>query len=254
MKRTLGLAVALVVTVALAAQPASSAECSASCDWGYGPEDGPTQWGDLCCPVCDGRGQSPIDIRPLDVTPGELGALTITYPESHLEFSNNGRTLEVSPELVSGEHFLEVGGLRYDLAQIHFHSLSEHTIDGRHAPMEAHFVHRRTSYDLVVVAVMIEEGEHRASFNPLWNSLPTDAGDDPRTVIFNPKKLLPRKLSYYSYRGSLTTPDCTEIVTWFVLTKPVNMSIEQIEAFRGIFSSNYRPTQPLNGRAVVSGE
>lgn len=253
-KLPIGLAIALVASAALLALPASSADCSASCEWGYGPSDGPPKWGELCCPVCDGKSQSPIDIRSEEVVPGDLGPLAITYRESHLEFSNDGHTLQATYELLDGENYLEVGGERYPLKQLHFHSLSEHTIDGRSAPMEIHFVHRRTSYDLAVVAVLVEEGPERPAFNPLWNSLPRDRTVEPRTVVLNPRKLMARNLDYYTYRGSLATPDCSEVVTWFVLKQPMRMSSEQIEEFRTIFAENYRPTQPLNGRIVSSGE
>jgi len=253
MKLTTGLAAALLVSAALAPSLAEAAACSAACDWGYGPENGPPSWSELCCPVCDGRNQSPIDIRTEDVVPGDLGSLTLTYRESHLEFSNTGHGLRVTYELEDGENYLEFGGQRYPFVDFHFHSLSEHTIDGRSAPLEIHFVHRRTSFDLAVIAVLVEEGEHKPAFNPLWNSLPADQSLEPRTVIFNPRKLLPNKLAYYSYRGSLTTPDCAEVVSWFVLKQAMNMSTEQIEAFREIFSANYRPTQSLNGRVVRSG-
>lgn len=254
MKSTIAWVAALAVSAAFLASPAKSAGCSAVCEWGYGPVDGPPRWGEICCPVCDGRSQSPIDIRPQEVVPGESGPLAISYRESHLEFSNNGHTLRAAYELADGENYLEVAGQRYPLSEFHFHSLSEHTIDGRNSPLEIHFVHRRTSYDVAVIAVLVEEGEHKPAFNPFWNSLPIDISVPSRTVVLDPQKLIPNKLAYYSYRGSLTTPDCSEVVTWYVLTQPMRMSSDQIEAFRAIFAENYRPTQPLNGRVVSAGE
>ncbi|MCZ6508260.1 MAG: carbonic anhydrase family protein [Acidobacteria bacterium] len=252
LKRTGPLAVAaLALGISL---PAAGTTCPASCEWGYGPGVGPATWGATCCPVCDGASQSPIDIRPTDASAGDLGPLRLNYRESHLELSNDGRTLVVTDELEPGANYLELGDRRWDLTQFHFHSLSEHTIDGEHFPLEIHFVHRRTSYDLAVIAVMVEEGPRKPAFNPLWNSLPADESVAARTVILNPRRLIPGQLAYYTYRGSLTEPDCAEVVTWFVLRKPVPMSSEQIEAFRAIFESNYRPVQPLNGRSVLTGE
>lgn len=245
---------ACIVACVVAASPAVYGQaCEASCEWGYGPDDGPPRWAELCCPVCDGRSQSPIDIRTDEVVPGDLGPLAVNYGESHFEFANNGHTLQASYELLDQDNHIEFGGVKYPLNQFHFHSLGEHTIDGEAAPMEMHFVHRRTSYDIVVVAVRVVEGQNKPAFNGLWNSLPSSPTVEPRTVVINAKRMLPNRLSYYTYRGSLTTPDCSEVVTWVVLQEPMNMSSEQIEAFRAIFPGNYRPTQPLNGRSVRSG-
>lgn len=247
----LGIAIAILAAVGATAQvPATPSNCSSSCNWGYAADNGPPTWGTLCCPVCDGSSQSPIDIQPGDTVQGNLEDLVVEYQESHLEFFNTGRTLEVAYELEDGENQLLVGERVYPLEGFHFHSLSEHTIEGRHAPLEMHLVHKRTSFDVAVLAVMIEEGPTRPAFLPLWNGLPADPTVEHRTVILDPGKLLPDVMSYYSYRGSLTTPGCAEIVTWYVLKEPIFMDGEQIEKFRALFASNYRPTQPLNGRLV----
>lgn len=64
--------------------------------------------------------------------------------------------------------------------------------------------------------------------------------------------------SYYSYSGSLTTPPCFETVTWLVMKDVSTVSEAQLQALREIYQSdgstpitiNYRPVQPINGRAV----
>ena len=74
-----------------------------------------------------------------------------------------------------------------------------------------------------------------------------------------PEELLPQEghRSYYRYRGSLTTPPCTESVMWTVLEEPVYYTKEQIETFREMkfFSKiggrNNRPVQPLKARYVM---
>ncbi len=50
-------------------------------------------------------------------------------------------------------------------------------------------------------------------------------------------------IDYHSYAGSLTTPPCSEIVTWIVLKEVQQASEEQIQAFRQIMGNNFRPTQ-----------
>lgn len=50
---------------------------------------------------------------------------------------------------------------------------------------------------------------------------------------FRLSTLLPRagRLSgYYRYQGSLTTPDCSEVVVWTVFEEPVEIGREQVPA------------------------
>ncbi|MDH3524589.1 MAG: carbonic anhydrase family protein [Acidobacteriota bacterium] len=255
MSRAIASTLILASALALAA-PAAAAEriCPASCDWGYGPGGGPDRWGEVCCPLCDGRRQSPIDILPGKAKAAELPEIRVSYRESHLELSNDGHTIGVADLLTPGANFIELGESRYALTGLHFHSLSEHTIGGRHSPMELHLEHRRTSWDLATIAVLIDEGPDNPAFAPLWSALPASADDPARTVILDPDTLLPESRGYYTYLGSLTVPNCAETVTWYVLREPVLLSAAQIDAFRAIYDHNYRPVQEPNGRVVRTRE
>jgi len=92
------------------------------------------------------------------------------------------------------------------------------------------------------------------------------------------ENLLPLNRSYWSYQGSLTTPPFLESVTWFIMKHPIKCSANQLKRFRSLKStlrhepdtrdeeaddpeaesnsvfikSNFRTTQPLNGRTIVS--
>jgi carbonic anhydrase len=87
----------------------------------------------------------------------------------------------------------------------------------------------------------------------LWQHLPVKAGrSEPlEGVLVNAAHLLPANLASYRYSGSLTTPPCSEDVSWFVLQEPIEASAEQIAAFRELIHANNRPTQPLNGRKIA---
>jgi carbonic anhydrase len=63
-------------------------------------------------------------------------------------------------------------------------------------------------------------------------------------------KLLPQNKGYYTFQGSLTTPPCSEDVTWFVLKTPLAIADDEIAAFSKIYALNARPVQPLNGRVI----
>ncbi|KDR09251.1 Carbonic anhydrase 3 [Zootermopsis nevadensis] len=61
-----------------------------------------------------------------------------------------------------------------------------------------------------------------------------------------------------TYNGSLTTPPCSESVTWVIRKEPLTVSRHQVDEFRSLLAQdgrtmkrNWRPTQPLNGRIVV---
>jgi len=65
------------------------------------------------------------------------------------------------------------------------------------------------------------------------------------------RELLPEDRSYYLYKGSLTTPPCTESVRWFVLRSPLKVSADQVRGFVQIAGRNAREPQPLYSRLVV---
>jgi len=54
----------------------------------------------------------------------------------------------------------------------------------------------------------------------------------------------------YSFAGSLTTPPCSEGVSWRVLKTPAHVSAAQLGRFGQVYAANARPVQPLNGRVV----
>ena len=53
--------------------------------------------------------------------------------------------------------------------------------------------------------------------------------------------------NYYNYQGSLTTPNCDEVVEWFVIDKPViGISEEQLLEFQSIEDENEKPVKKYN--------
>ncbi len=229
--------------------------------WGYNSSDGPDRWAELNSEwaICaDGRSQSPIDIRDaatskLDdmVLRFEPATLKIIHQEHVVDVLNNGHTVQIN--YTQGDT-LTVAGTDYDLLQGHFHSPSEHTVDGKHFPMEMHLVHKAAGGDLAVIGVFIEEGEHNPVFDTVWSNLPTRKGVEVHLehVTVDIDELLPRSRRTYRYDGSLTTPPCSEQVRWFVFQEPIPLSAAQIDEFKALFGGNNRPTQPLNERRIVT--
>jgi len=63
------------------------------------------------------------------------------------------------------------------------------------------------------------------------------------------------KQQYIGYDGSLTTPPCTEMINWKVLTTPLKITETQLNVLKKQFGTdgNARAIQPLNGRKMYLG-
>ncbi len=229
---------------------APAGETEGEVHWGYAGEVGPEAWGRLSpeFAICDaGTRQSPIDLA--EPVREELPDPVFDYQPSPLRIVNNRHTLQV--EYAPGST-VTLGDTTYQLLQFHFHTPSEHRLEGGELPMELHLVHRGPAGGLAVVGVMVEAGTENSAFAPMWNHLPTAAGAENNvpSVTVDAERLLPEARSSYRYPGSLTTPPCTEGVRWIVLSEPIEMSAAQIEAMRSILTTSNRPVQPLGNRTL----
>jgi carbonic anhydrase len=218
--------------------------------WGYDGKAGASNWGDLkpeyaTCKL--GLNQSPIDIKGAEAA--ELDAIKFDYKTSPLKIIDNGHTIQAN--YASGSS-ITVNGKQYNLIQVHFHQPSEEKVDGKAYPMDAHLVHKSEDGKLAVVAVLLNEGKRNQFLQTLWKNIPKQKKQEVsvKNVNINLAKLLPTKQGYYSFAGSLTTPPCSEEVTWMVLNTPVEMSKAQIAKFGSYYSNNARPVQPLNDRSL----
>jgi carbonic anhydrase len=219
--------------------------------WSYTGAEGPSHWGELdksfsACQL--GHSQSPIDIRA--PKPADLPPIQFAYRRTPLHIVNNGHTIQVNYAPGSA---ITVGSKRYELRQFHFHHPSEERINGKGFAMVAHLVHAAPDGSLAVVAVLLGEGAENAVIANVWQHLPSHEGpeQDLEDVQIDLAGLLPADRGYYTFKGSLTTPPCTEDVTWFVLKTAEPISKSQADAFGRIYPSDARPTQALNGREVL---
>lgn len=218
--------------------------------WSYKGEGDPAQWGKLDpgYAVCGlGKTQSPIDIK--GATPADLPALKMDYQAVPLNIIDNGHTIQVN---YAPGSTLTVGDHVYTLKQFHFHHPSEEHVNGKKYDLVAHLVHADADGHLAVVAILFAKGAANPLLDTIWKNIPTEkekAMDVAGTTI-NVKDLLPSNLGYFTYAGSLTTPPCSEGVTWFVLKSTDTLSGEEIAAFAKHYPLNARPIQPTNGREI----
>ena len=236
---------ALCAGVALVLETTPAAATSDSPHWGYGVENGPANWAKLndSYKTCgSGKEQSPVDIST--ATRSTASNIAFDYRPGPTRVVNNGHSIQVN---VAKGNKLKIGEKTYHLLQFHFHTPSENTVGGLHYPMEAHLVHADDNGALAVISVMVRVGAEG-----LIDKLPRPpkAGDKADGGTLNAAGLLPTDKSYNRFRGSLTTPPCTEGVTWIVMSRPIETSNATMAQFYAILGANNRPTHPLNGRKI----
>jgi carbonic anhydrase len=205
-----------------------------------------------------GAKQSPIDITPEIVrATTSLAKMNIQYAPTPLSIQNNGHTIVVLDDIKSPGrlHFGSTAPHQeYLLSQYHFHTPSEHTRKGKSYPLEIHFVHYTPDGKFAVLGVMVSEGEFNDELQKIIDNLPFNPDKkiyEHPEVIVDANKLLPENLSrYLTYSGSLTTPPCTEGVSWFLLYDFMHASASQIKALQNVMGENARSTNKIHKRIV----
>jgi carbonic anhydrase len=126
-----------------------------------------------------------------------------------------------------------------------------------------HLVHQNPAGDFAVIAVFLQSSPAGlAKFSEIMSTAPDVAGEHavgPSPVDVT--ELLPPwpNRAFYTYTGSLTTPDCAEGVRFFILKTPVPIPpsavarlhdlISKFPNYKG-YSNNNRPVLPLGTRIV----
>jgi carbonic anhydrase len=221
--------------------------------WSYDGEAGPAHWGDLSPDYAeckDGHEQSPINIAK--TKSADLPPIDFHYQPSPLKLIDNGHSVQVN---YAPGSYITVGDKKYELQQFHFHHPSEEQVNGKPYALVIHLVHKDEEGKLAVVAVLFKQGSSDAAIKTLVAHLPKEKEKEMTTTAsINAAALLPTKRNYYTFAGSLTTPPCTQGVTWFVLETPSTLSKEELATLAKLYPHNARPVQPLYGRTVQAGD
>jgi carbonic anhydrase len=202
--------------------------------------------------------QSPVNILSDDAVQGKH-RVALHYDHTAPNFIvNKGTTIEL--DFPSGGGSITYDGKEYDLLQLHFHTPSEHQIDGVTYPMSMHIVNQmRTEHangrpHYLVIAILFKMGEPNHFVGSFLQAVPAKPGATaqlaPNTVYLD--ELFPgcKMPHYFHYRGSLTTPPHTETVEWLILKQVKEASPEQIRRINAIEGDNARHVQALYGRPV----
>ena len=222
--------------------------------FGYACETCPTNWGVLnedfeACRV--GEEQSPIDIS--EPRRRRLAPVRFDYGEVALVSVDRSVNIELELEDQAG---IRVRGERFETLQFHFHSLSEHFLFGEQFDLELHLVHRSADGDLLVIGQFIVPGDQLEELDEVIAAI--EAGGGFEVKDFDLDVFIPSRRTSYRYRGSTTTPPCTEGVQWILMTEPLELSEDQIERIQLALQDinegfdNARPLLSRNGRPILT--
>ncbi|XP_074566592.1 alpha carbonic anhydrase 1, chloroplastic-like [Curcuma longa] len=235
-----------------------------SIKYGYQGGNGADKWGSLSSDfsLCSqGKQQSPINIsKNTTIYDPNLKQAPRDYVLTNATLINNG--IHILLKYDQGAGNLVLDGKKYAMTQMVWHSPSEHTIDGQSFPVELQLIHESDDNHIAVVAILYQFGSHDAFLLQIQDKLEQLAKDKctdnqeariPVGVI-QTRALERRSRKYFCYNGSLTTPPCTEGVTWIILGKVREMTKEQASSLAAPLSADYknnaRPVQPINGCTI----
>ena len=207
-----------------------------------------------------GHMQSPINIRSFREKESNSHEITFNYKDEIKAVENLGHTVQLDFKAGSTVSY---EGIKYDFKQMHFHTPSEHLVDGMTFPMEMHIVSTTPLKDksitprYLVLGILFKEGRSNKFLDEFLDKIPK-----------NEDTLAPLKLgtvrlddllysdelhdikNFYHYKGSLTTPPYTQTVQWFVFKHIMEASPQQIEAINAIEGNNARHIQGLFARTI----
>ena len=203
--------------------------------------------------------QSPINILSSQTVQGNHN-VTFNFTGEIDQIENLGHTVQLD---FSEGNTITVDEKTFAFKQLHFHIPSEHLIDGMTYPMEMHFVNTRVdeaedgNTEFLVIAALFKMGNENRFIGHFIDQIPEEKGStDPINInLENTKEAFAIDLdkvinSYYSYKGSLTTPPYTERVTWCVLKQIFEASPAQILKLNGIIGDNARHIQAKSDRKI----
>lgn len=221
---------------------------------------GPFHWGEIkpeWSQCQKGSMQSPIHLTNETIKiVSELGPLQVNYTaRSHTTVVNKGH--QIMLKWNESTNFLHINGTQYLLKTSHWHSPSEHTLNGKRLDLEVHMVHESPSGQTAVIGTLYRVGEFPDALIDLvihhLKDIP-HIGDEMDVGPLDPNPMIKDVNSYYRYMGSLTTPPCTQNVLWTLFKEVGTVTPEQLELLRKHLrhdsKANARPTQPLNNRLV----
>ncbi|NNK76540.1 MAG: carbonic anhydrase family protein [Maribacter sp.] len=184
--------------------------------------------------------QSPINIASKQTPEGSFQVtLNYTKPDEQVKEMALIEKLDIQQD-----NSIKLDTMTFDFDQIHFHSPSEHRVDGDTYPLEMHVVStlrdsERPGY--LVLVLLFKEGADSYFLNELISQ---DLNDEEATKDALLNMILGARLlqqytnldlqGFYNYKGSLNSEPFTESVNWMVVKRVFDASTEQIDKLSAI--------------------
>ncbi|XP_039312904.1 carbonic anhydrase 9 [Solenopsis invicta] len=240
---------------------------------------------------CAGKLQSPVAISTAKAIVLPFPALEMIGYHDFLPtpqiLINNGQTvkLTIDKNAIYGRLPYIFGAIlkqnqQYEMEQLHFHwgiknnRGAEHVLNGVRYPMEMHIVHRNMAYPNISYALQNKDGvvvvasffqlqdEDNELLRSFINKLPDVQWANTELSVnlsLALASLIPTNTDiFYTYKGSLTTPPCSEVVTWIIFAIPVPISFHQMNMFRKLsngeetLGDNFRLLQDIGQRKIYT--
>ncbi|RCV31579.1 hypothetical protein SETIT_6G189000v2 [Setaria italica] len=251
------LAAALLLSTAVPGAMAQE-EIEGEHEFSYDPhaENGPDGWGEIkpeWATCSDGRWQSPIDLYHHRAIRRDLGYLNYSYKPAEASIVNRGHDIMVKFKGDAGS--LVIDGTVYHLKQLHWHTPTEHALNGHRFSMELHMVHQTPEKKTAVVGILYRVSNLADPFlKSLQPAIERLRGKEEPIGKVNPNHVGLTGSSYFRYMGSLTTPPCTEGIIWTVIPTLRLVASDQLDLLREAvddgFEMNARPLQDVNHRTI----
>lgn len=131
----------------------------------------------------------------------------------------------------------------YNLKEIRVHSPSEHKIEGNSFDLELQEIYEiKSEFTGITINVAIISILYTTSTSGAESPLIEEFTSLTNSTNINMFELLnatlPDPLVYFAYEGSYTTPNCAEVVNWYVIQKALPMSKLQLDAFTSLWAGN----------------
>ncbi len=204
--------------------------------------------------------QSPINILSKTVAHVDSRTINVRYKDEVDSIMNLGHTIQL--------HFAEGSTISahdktFHFKQMHFHTPSEHQLDGMTFPMEMHIVNtaevgENGEAEYLVVSILFKMGEENKFISDFHDLIPEEKHSvhniQTGRVRLSDLLMVPRKdkseEGLYFYKGSLTTPPYTDSVNWYIDKHIYEASQEQILAIKKFEGNNARKVQEIHERVI----
>ncbi|MGX6991996.1 carbonic anhydrase family protein [Pseudolactococcus reticulitermitis] len=185
--------------------------------------------------------QSPIDVRTDQLLAKVDTSLQINLP-SDQEVIVKDTPIGIQ---IYADGDLQWRGHEYMLNRFHFHDGAEHLVNGKRHAAEIHFAFESVDINQLVLAVFADVDEACTD-----DSIQTLLNSPHKLVDFDINKLLPENQTFWTYKGSMTTPPLNQTITWLILEEPIKISPAEKDLLQDKLRSNYRNIQATQDRDV----